>query len=171
MKQFALGVEWGIGEDLYAFAINTPLLVPVPRDYTVKIAPSLEQQGVKFGARGVKFPARGVYHAALIIDSEFKEVEVRPATKKVVAASMAGMKFDGEKMMAGFKSFIEQIDPNGEIAKVIDIIFDDRIEVKLKALWNSLSGQLSKIDWDRFSEELKAIADRHSDKISPPDTD
>ncbi len=167
MSQLTLGASLDLGQYTLVLTINSALSVPVTKGYKVKIAKELGEKGVTVVGNRIKFPAKSKIAAVIVVDTEFEEVQVRVPSKELAAACFAGAKtgFDMKKVEA----FLDTLDPNGELVKVIAIFFDDETGAYFKALLSHISEKLAKIDTDKLTAELQALAAKNADKISAPE--
>lgn len=167
MSQLTLGASLDLGQYTLVFTINSALSVPVTKGYKVKIARELEEKGVAAVGNRIKFPAKSKIAAVIVTDVEFEEVQVRAPSKELAAACFASAKTDFD--MKKVEAFLDTLDPGSELVKVIAIFFDDETGAYFKALLSHISEQLGKINTDKLTVELQALAAANAEKISAPE--
>ena len=173
--QLSLGAAIEIGPDnTLVFSFNAPVVVPVPRDFDVKIESSLEEQGVKpLAAPRIKFPGRSAITVALItIDRKFEQVRVTIPTKAGLVAALTEVKNQTNQSAtwAKLEKLLSQLPDDGQVALLILSL--DAIDMKpLKTIWKQIVKVLAEIDFDALGAELAELAKKNGESLPAPATE
>lgn len=161
MTQLSVGLALDLGKNTLVLAFNSPVSVPTPSDYEVRIAPALINAGVRQLANGkVKFPGKSMVAGLVLVDDDFQMVRVTVPTKAGVVASLNMEQPADQSAWAKLEKFLKAI-PDDSLTAGLAQRFLEVDSAPLRAFWADLKAQMSGVDLVAVASELAQLAEQY----------